>query len=350
MTLRSDVQKILSHARASEDIEFLSHVGLKSLNEFLQAWLSAVFCNNALILQRITFESSSGLVLQNIANAEAVHRIRALSEMKNRLSNGRRCFALFHPSLPHDPLTFVHIALSSDIVISMRDIYGSQELENPHCAMYYSVNSPHSSLGGLDLAANLLKRAAHEIQRLHPSVTTHCTLSPIPGFMNWLRKRSIEGKLVYPIPRLLFESLRATLGRNGQSEEAEYVIETRKLLADLYELLGSEGWHNDEVLCAELKAPVTWLCAHYLVHEKVGSRSKGQLPYDAVARFHLRNGASLYQLNWLANTSHTGISTSAGLMVNYKYDLKDQDDNIRLFDESGGSFKIHDRINDILEL
>ena len=44
------------------------------------------------------------------------------------------------------------------------------------------------------------------------------------------------------------------------------------------------------------------------------------------------------------------LISAAGLMVNYKYDLKDQDDNIRLFDESGGSFKIHDRINDILEL
>jgi hypothetical protein len=47
------------------------------------------------------------------------------------------------------------------------------------------------------------------------------------------------------------------------------------------------------------------------------------LPVDPVARFHLRNGASLHRLNWLANTSSAGLSASCGMMVNYLYELEE---------------------------
>lgn len=59
------------------------------------------------------------------------------------------------------------------------------------------------------------------------------------------------------------------------------------------------------------------LAGVYLYHEK-----QNQKAYCPVANFHLRNGASLYQINWLADLSNKGIAQSAGIMVNYKYDLK----------------------------
>ncbi len=42
---------------------------------------------------------------------------------------------------------------------------------------------------------------------------------------------------------------------------------------------------------------------------------------DPVARFHLDNGARLERLNASANLSAKGLKQSAGLMVNYLYDL-----------------------------
>jgi malonyl-CoA decarboxylase len=42
---------------------------------------------------------------------------------------------------------------------------------------------------------------------------------------------------------------------------------------------------------------------------------------DAVANFHLTNGATLHQLNWAADLSKKGLLQSAGLMVNYMYEL-----------------------------
>lgn len=41
---------------------------------------------------------------------------------------------------------------------------------------------------------------------------------------------------------------------------------------------------------------------------------------DPVARFHLRNGAMFLRLNWMGNPSTPGLQSSAGLMVNYRYD------------------------------
>lgn len=89
MTLRSDVLILLNNKK--------HHEGLLAIDLFLSKWLFAVFCTSALKHQRVTFDTSSGLLLEKIAAEEAVHRIRALSEMKNRLTNGRRCFGLFHP-------------------------------------------------------------------------------------------------------------------------------------------------------------------------------------------------------------------------------------------------------------
>jgi malonyl-CoA decarboxylase len=51
------------------------------------------------------------------------------------------------------------------------------------------------------------------------------------------------------------------------------------------------------------------------------ARNGRGLPFDAVARFHLGNGARLERLDWLGDTSERALGQSYGLMVNYRYDL-----------------------------
>ena len=58
------------------------------------------------------------------------------------------------------------------------------------------------------------------------------------------------------------------------------------------------------------------LCAHYLINEK-----SGHLAMDPVARFHLGNGARLAGIHWAADLSEKGLKQSAGIMVNYHYDI-----------------------------
>src|SRR5260221_12175099 len=65
------------------------------------------------------------------------------------------------------------------------------------------------------------------------------------------------------------------------------------------------------------------LCAYYLLYAKQDDDE----PLDAVARFHLGNGARLERLNWLGDISTTGMRRSAGLMVNYVYRLDAVENN-----------------------
>ena len=135
MLLRDDVQSML---KQNNDLKFM--------DESLKAWLSAVFSPDALKLQRITFENSSGNILESVAHGESVHRVRSLSELKRRLGSGRRCYAFFHDSMPNDPLVFIHVALTHEISPSLSHINMNSTETNPTSAIFYSVNSPFSAL------------------------------------------------------------------------------------------------------------------------------------------------------------------------------------------------------------
>jgi malonyl-CoA decarboxylase len=50
-----------------------------------------------------------------------------------------------------------------------------------------------------------------------------------------------------------------------------------------------------------------------------------------VAKFHLGNGALLHRINWAADLSKKGLRESAGLMVNYLYDLDRVEENHERF-------------------
>ena len=41
------------------------------------------------------------------------------------------------------------------------------------------------------------------------------------------------------------------------------------------------------------------------------------------AHFHLRNGASLFRINYMGNTNKYGLNLSHGIMVNYRYNLSE---------------------------
>jgi malonyl-CoA decarboxylase len=78
-----------------------------------------------------------------------------------------------------------------------------------------------------------------------------------------------------------------------------------------------------------MEEPLLRAAAFYYLR---GKNRRG-LPVDAVARFHLGNGARLERLNWLADGSENGITQSHGLMVNYLYDLDDIEKNHEAYAE-----------------
>ena len=72
------------------------------------------------------------------------------------------------------------------------------------------------------------------------------------------------------------------------------------------------------------------LCARYLLEAK-----RGQQAYDRVAHFHLSNGAQIERINWAGDLSPAGVSQSAGIMVNYLYDLSRIEKNHELYTGQG---------------
>ena len=59
----------------------------------------------------------------------------------------------------------------------------------------------------------------------------------------------------------------------------------------------------------------------------LAGRQQNQEPLDPVARFHLKNGARLERVNWLGDTSASGLQRSVGLTANYVYKLPDVERN-----------------------
>ena len=87
--------------------------------------------------------------------------------------------------------------------------------------------------------------------------------------------------------------------------------------------LDRQGWWQLPQAREPMEEPLLRAAAYYYLRAK---NRRGQ-PQDAVARFHLGNGARLERLNWLGDGSDNGITQSHGLMVNYLYDLDDIEKN-----------------------
>ncbi|EFA75668.1 hypothetical protein PPL_10930 [Heterostelium album PN500] len=147
------------------------------------------------------------------------------------------------------------------------------DLTKVDSAMFYSISSLHKGLKNVDLGHILISRATEYLQ-INPQIKNFCTLSPIPNFRNYLKRRSNQD-----------ESIKGLLNIN-----------------DL---------ENIE----ENKDKLTSLCLRYLFVEK----KKNNKAMDPVCNFHLKNGASIYRLNWSGDTSSQRINESYGLMVNYLY-------------------------------
>src|SRR5271163_5042441 len=83
---------------------------LRLLDSDLKHLFASWFNRGFLQLRRIDWQSPAA-VLEKLIAYEAVHEIKGWDDLRRRLAPDRRCFALFHPALPDDPLIFVEVAL-----------------------------------------------------------------------------------------------------------------------------------------------------------------------------------------------------------------------------------------------
>jgi malonyl-CoA decarboxylase len=264
------------------------------LTHLLRSWFNRGFIS----LQRINWHTPAH-ILEKLIRYEAVHAINGWDDLRRRLAADRRCFAFFHPALPDEPLIFVEVALVKGLAAKIRDLIDpASEVADPEradTAVFYSISDCQPGLHGISFGDFLIKQVAAELQEELPKLKTFATLSPVPGFRAWL---------------------------DANTARLTELDDTRELAAWLARTR-SQAAKRLAAPPEELREPLLRLCAYYLTRSR---RDDGQ-PLDAVARFHLRNGARLERVNWNADPSLKGLSQSAGIMVNYLYDLDEVEVN-----------------------
>lgn len=284
---------------------------LKPLDGDLRGLLESWFDFGFLDVKRLTWESPAAL-LEKLIDYEAVHEIRSWADLKHRLESDRWLFGLFHPRMPEEPLAFVEVALVEELADSVQALLDETapkiEPRQAHAAIFYSISNTQEGLAGIAFGEWLIKRVVQKLSEELPNLSTFATLSPIPGFRRWLEKLPAER-----LQKALNEAEQVGLRALGGSDE---------LPAALAAVLANPAWAEDVTTATALQQPLKRLVVAYLTE----SRPDGQA-LDPVARFHLRNGARLERVNWLADTSPNGLKQSAGLMVNYLYDLEAIDAN-----------------------
>jgi len=261
------------------------HPELRAVDHDLTHLLGSWFNRGFLELRRIDW-STSASILEKLIAYEAVHEIRGFPDLKRRLERDRRCFAFFHPALPDEPLIFVEVAFVDELPAEVAPILALEtavaDPRRARCAVFYSITSCQAGLKGVHFGNFLIKQVAADLHKELPNLKTFATLSPVPGLRAWVRKA-----VATPPPVLAKAMEEGALPGPGAREALE----------------GLAAW--------------------YLTRERDASGHAA----DAVARFHLGNGARLERVNWAADTSARGLAQSFGVMVNYVYDLDDVEKN-----------------------
>lgn len=276
---------------------------LKRVDRDFQHLLSSWFNRGFLVLRRIDWSSPAN-VLEKIIRYEAVHEIGDWDDLRRRIDPlDRRCYAFFHPALVDEPLIFVEVALTQEIPSAIQPLLASERkiisLKDARTAVFYSISNCQQGLAGISFGNFLIKQVVEELRRELPKIETFVTLSPVPGFMRWLK----------------------TSGAKLLDADGEALVES----------LQDPAWISNSVLAPKMKALLEPLAAYYFIEAK----SRNNRASDPVARFHLGNGARLERINWVGDISPKGLREGAGLMVNYLYDLDDIETNHEAYANQG---------------
>jgi malonyl-CoA decarboxylase len=271
------------------------HRDLAALDRDVAHLLASWFNRGFLVLRRIDWSTPAN-ILEQIIRYEAVHEIRDWDDLRRRIDPiDRRCYAFFHPALVDEPLIFVEVALTEAIPGAIAPVLAEDRQlvppERARTAVFYSISNTQRGLGGISFGNFLIKQVVEELRRELPKLENFVTLSPVPGFVQWLK----------------------------QGKDVPVSDEDKALLAHLDEA----DWFKNAELAALLRALLEPLAAYYFLKART---PKGRL-IDSVARFHLGNGARLERIDWLGDLSPKGLRESAGFMVNYLYRLEDIEKN-----------------------
>ncbi len=296
MNMAPDATAVLVKMRGALLSLLPEHKELRQVDTDLKHQFVSWF-NRGFLELRVIDWNSPAAVLERIIEYESVHAIQGWEDLRSRLRENRMCFAFFHPAMPDDPLVFVEVALTAGIPRAIAPLIAKTDEpakeSDLDTVVFYSISNCHPGLAGVSFGNFLIKQVVEEVGKRYPRAKRYVTLSPVPGFCKWL----------------------------ALQEEA--------LGIDIHELRSLAKVEGSDTTDPRWEAAIA-LCAQYLVRERANN-----LALDPVARFHLGNGASLHAIHWAADLSDNGLQQSAGLMVNYLYDLDSIEENHDAYFDQG---------------
>ena len=183
VALRADLLRLMNGG---------GHRDLAALDRDVVHLLSSWFNRGFLVLRRIDWQTPAN-ILEQIIRYEAVHEIRDWDDLRRRIDPvDRRCYAFFHPALVDEPLIFVEVALTETIPAAIQPLLAEDRqimpTERARTAVFYSISNTQKGLGGISFGSFLIKQVAEELRRELPKLENFVTLSPVPGFMQWLKQ------------------------------------------------------------------------------------------------------------------------------------------------------------------
>ena len=304
--MRRDLLQLLDKKPELAAVDF-------DMRHLLSSWFNPGF----LKMHRVDWKSPAE-VLEKLIQHEAVHAIDGWDDLRRRLQPDRRCFAFFHPQLPNEPLIFVEVALLPEVPLAIAPLVDKKaetvtQAQQYKVAVFYSISTCEPGLRGVSMGNFLIKRVAEQLHQEFPSLKTFITLSPVPGLIEWIAGGANLGEGV-PLDRL----------KPALKAKRDQALQALGLDAQSWAEHLSSGWHPDNASVKEKEA-LLCLTAIYLGLASTGREG------NPVAKFHLGNGAKLHLINWAGDLSRKGLRQSAGIMVNYLYDLSSVEENHERF-------------------
>ncbi|TLP79961.1 AMP-binding protein [Nesterenkonia sphaerica] len=295
--MRADLRRLLR-----------KHPELAPVDADFQHLLASWFNRGFLRMEEITWDSPRE-IHDHLVRYEKVHPMPRRRELRQRLQpKDRTIYAFFHPATGNVPLIFVEVALVKGIPSHISPLLHPDSSIAPtkaDTAALYSINNALDGLAGVSFGNLLIKQVIDHAQAQLPHLENYVTLSPMPGFRRWFgaeaQRRAAAGDPRYA---QLQQDLDSLGGRLGPEEDP----------AARSRLLGERPKLPKDTL-ADLRERLFPVLADYITHR----RAQDGRPTDPVARFHLGNGASAWELQWPANPGTEAWRQSYGAMINYRY-------------------------------
>ncbi|MEW2291124.1 malonyl-CoA decarboxylase family protein [Streptomyces sp. NPDC006743] len=276
VAMRADLRRLM---RGHPELGPLDH----DFHHLLTSWFNRGFLRMA----EVTGDAPEEL-RRHLMRGEKIHPMRSTAELRRRLEpDDRAVYAFFHPATGEVPLIFVEVALVRGVPDRIAPLLEPGPPLSPaeaDTAALYSINNALDGLAGVSFGSFLIKQVIEQVGGRLPHLRQFVTLSPLPGFRRWLEEQA--------------------------GQDAGLALLVREL--DAWEGPAEPGAAD----AGRIRARLFPALARYVTVER---REDGR-PLDPVARFHLRNGAAAWQLNWPANDSAEAWRQSYGAMINYRYE------------------------------